>query len=205
MVHDRPAAAALLPKGGAGPIGHDRARAAGLADLRDRGQTDPGARAQAGWRADNPSHGRKTPIGALNGRHYDMFLALIEDCHVDRRPISPKAEQAPAALSQPRRQEPPEILVHDDSRAWPMPFDTSSIRDQLGKRRHKWLFLFPLKSDLHALTKQARDVLKPSHQRRRQINSRCQNETKMTGHRQVGGLHRSGTAFRRAKRKSLQA
>jgi hypothetical protein len=76
-----------------------------------------------------PSHGWKTPIGTLNGRHYDIFLALIEDCHVDRCHISPKAEQAPAALSQPRRQEPPEILVHDDSRAWPMPFDTSSIRD----------------------------------------------------------------------------
>jgi hypothetical protein len=114
-----------------------------------------------------PSHGRKTPIGALNGRHDDIFLAFIEDCHVDRRPISPKAEQAPAALSQPRRQETPEILVHDDSRAWPMPFDTSSIRDQLGKRRHKWLFLFLLKKDPHVLTKQTRDVLKPSHQRRR--------------------------------------
>jgi len=152
-----------------------------------------------------PSHGRKTLIGALNGRHDDIFLAFIEDCHVDRRPISPKAEQAPAALSQPRRQEPPKILVHDDSRAWPMPFDTSSIRDQLSKRRHKWLFLFLLKSDPHVLTKQARDVLKPSHQRRRQIDSRRQNETKMSGHRQVGGLHRCAPALRLAKRKPLQA
>ncbi len=46
-----------------------------------------------------PSQGRKTPIGALNGRHDDIYLAFIEDCHMDRRHISPKAKQAPAALS----------------------------------------------------------------------------------------------------------
>jgi len=101
---DRPAAAALLPKDGAGPIGHDRARAAGLADLRDRGQTDPGARVQADRRRMQPSHGRKTPIGALNGRHDDIFLAFIEDCHVDRRP-SPKgraSSRGPQPAAPPR-------------------------------------------------------------------------------------------------------
>jgi hypothetical protein len=87
------------------------------------------------------------PVRALNGRHKNIVLAVIKDGHVDRRHISPKAEQGPAAIGQPRRQEPPELLVHDDSRARPMPFDTSSIRDQLSKRRHKWVFLFPLNSD----------------------------------------------------------
>jgi hypothetical protein len=41
---ERLSAWARLPKGGAGPIGHGRARAAGRADLRDQGRRDPGAR-----------------------------------------------------------------------------------------------------------------------------------------------------------------
>ena len=94
-----------------------------------------------------PSHRRKVPVRALNGRHNDIVLALIEDGHVDRRHISPKAEQGPAAISEPRRQKLPEILVHDDTRTWPMPLDPPPIRDQLGKCRHKWVFLFPLNSD----------------------------------------------------------
>jgi len=70
---------------------------------------------------------------------------------VDRRHISPKAEQGPAAISEPRRQKLPEILVHDDTRTRPMPLDPPPIRDQLGQCRHKWVFLFPLNSDPSAL------------------------------------------------------
>ena len=69
-----------------------------------------------------PSHGWKTPFRALNGRHEDLLLALVEHGHVDRRHLAPKAEQGSASLGQPRRQELPKCIVHDEFRGqglWP--------------------------------------------------------------------------------------
>ena len=136
------------PKGGAAPIGHGRARAASRADPHGLEAKEIPERAFKPDRGRmQPSDGWKTPIGALNGRHdRSAVLALVEDGHVDRRHLSPKAEQGPAALGQPRRQELPEIIVHDDPRARPMPFDPSPIGDQLGYRRHALASPFTLTS-----------------------------------------------------------
>src|SRR5579875_878167 len=85
-------------------------------------------------------------------------------------------------------------------------FDPPAFRDQLGKRRHWWFFLMftEAQSCGSGLAEQIRDVLKPGHQWRRQINSRNKNKAKMAGRWQIGCFGRGGAPLWLAERQSLQ-
>ena len=113
---------------------------------------DRGARAQAGSRA-----GAAVPQteNARQGTQWSprrYVLALVEDRHVDRRHLSPKAEQGPAALGQPRRQELPETSSTTSPRARPMPSALRPLAISPASRRHLWLFLFAARDAIGPLS-----------------------------------------------------
>ena len=151
MVPDRLAAWARLPKDGAGPIGHGRARAAGRAGLRDQGRRYPERAFKPKRGGMKPSTDGKCPSG------HSMVATKIWFWLSSRMAMwtAATSPQRPSKVPRPSASRAAKSCQRSSStttrRTRPMPLDPPPIRDQLGQCRHKWVFLFPLNSDPSAL------------------------------------------------------